>query len=68
MKTVAYHIPAISCKHCVMTIQRELSDLSGVESVQGNLDTKNVSITFDSPATEDSVQALLAEIGYPVQK
>ncbi len=68
MKTVNYHIPTISCKHCVMTIKRELSDLNGVESVQGELETQDISVTFGSPATEDAIQALLAEIGYPVQK
>ena len=68
MKTVNYHIPAISCNHCVMTIKRELADLSGVASVAGELETKDIAVTFGPPATEDSIQALLAEIGYPVER
>ncbi len=33
MTTVIYKIPNISCNHCVHTIQTELSDLDGVQSV-----------------------------------
>jgi copper chaperone CopZ len=48
-----------------MTIKRELSDLAGVTSVEANADTKNVTVAWDAPATEDGVKALLAEINYP---
>ena len=33
MTTVKYNVPNISCGHCVHTIQMEVSDLEGVESV-----------------------------------
>jgi copper ion binding protein len=66
MTTVTYSIPNISCNHCVHTIQSEVGELAGVKSVQANLDTKQAVITFDSPATEELIQRLLAEIDYPV--
>jgi copper chaperone len=65
MTTVTYSIPNISCGHCVHTIKMEVSDLTGVQSVEANPDTKTATITFDSPATEDKIKALLAEINYP---
>jgi copper chaperone len=65
MKTVTYTIPNISCNHCVHTIQTEVSELAGVTAVTVNKDTKLAVITFDSPATEDSIKALLIEINYP---
>jgi copper chaperone len=67
MSTVKYHVPAISCKHCVMTITRELSDLEGVSSASGEVDTKDVSVTFGPPATEEKIKNLMLEIGYPVE-
>jgi len=68
MRTVTYHIPAISCRHCVTTITTELSALDGVVSVSGDVDTKDVSVGFEPPATEEAIKELLQEIGYPVER
>lgn len=65
MTTVSYTIPNISCGHCVHTIQNEVSELAGVQSVVANQATKVTTITFDQPATEDQIKSLLAEINYP---
>ncbi len=65
MTTVTYSIPNISCNHCVHTIKTEVSDLAGVQSVEANAETKTATITFEAPATEEQIKALLAEINYP---
>lgn len=67
MKTVTYSVPAIHCMHCTHTIEMEVGDLPGVQSVKADLNTKKVQITFDEPATEEKIKALLAEINYPVE-
>ena len=67
MTTVTYSIPAISCGHCTRTIETEVSDLQGVQSVKAEIDTKKVVITFDAPASEEKIKALLAEIDYPAE-
>jgi len=66
MTTVRYSVPAISCMHCTHTIEMEVGEMQGVESVKADVNTKNVTITFDAPATEDKIKTLLAEIEYPV--
>ena len=66
MNTVSYNVPNISCGHCVHTIRTELSELKGVKEVRANTETKLVEIVFESPATEEQIKALLAEINYPV--
>jgi copper chaperone len=66
MTTVKYSIPNISCGHCVHTIQNEVGDLAGVQSVQADQAERTAVITFDIPATEEQIKALLAEINYPV--
>lgn len=66
MTTVTYSIPNISCNHCVHTIKSEVSELTGVTSVDATVDPKEAIITFDTPATEEQIKALLAEINYPV--
>ena len=65
MTTVTYSVPAISCGHCTHTIETEVADLQGVQSVKAEIDTKKVTITFDAPADEAKIKALLAEINYP---
>ena len=67
MTTVTYTVPAISCGHCTHTIETEVSELHGVQSVKAEVDTKKVVITFDVPADEQKIKALLAEIDYPVE-
>lgn len=66
MTTVTYSIPSISCNHCTHTIQMEVSDLTGVQSVEASVENKQATITFDAPATEEAIKSLLAEINYPV--
>jgi copper chaperone len=67
MTTLTVKAPDISCGHCIHTIQSEVAELPGVKSVQAKEDSKLVTITFDAPATREQVEALMAEIGYPVQ-
>lgn len=67
MTTVTYSIPNISCMHCVHTIKTEVSDLAGVKSVEADVDTKQATIMFDSPATEELIKNLLVEIHYPAK-
>ena len=66
MTTVKYSVPNISCMHCVHTIQTEVADVTGVKSVKADAASKAVEITFESPATEETIKQLLAEINYPV--
>jgi copper chaperone CopZ len=67
MTIVTYSVPAISCGHCTHTIETELGDLQGIQSVKADEATKKVEITFDAPADEQKIKALLAEINYPVE-
>jgi copper chaperone CopZ len=50
MTTVVYSVPAISCGHCTRTIETEVGELKGVQSVKAAIDTKKVEITFDDPS------------------
>ena len=64
--TITYKIPNISCGHCVHTITSEVSDLEGVKSVVADFISKQATITFEPPATEEEIKSVLAEINYPV--
>jgi len=67
MTTVSYSVPAMHCEHCTHTIEMEVGELQGIQSVRADLETKKVEITFDTPADETKIKALLAEINYPAE-
>jgi len=60
-------IPSISCGHCVMTIKREVGELEGVKSVEGEEKTKTITISWDNPATWEKIAGTLKEAGYPAE-
>jgi copper chaperone CopZ len=65
MTTKTFVVPNISCGHCTHTIESELADVAGVQSVQADQATKQVTVAFDAPATWDEIVATLEEINYP---
>ena len=68
MTTITLKAPNISCGHCIHTIETEVKELAGVQLVKAEQETKLVTIGFDSPATRDTIEKVMAEIGYPVEK
>jgi copper chaperone CopZ len=65
MTSETFTIPNISCGHCVAAVKDELSELAGVQNVDGNPTTKAVTVQFEAPATVDQIKAKLIEINYP---
>lgn len=67
MNTLTYQVPSMHCQHCVHTIESELAELEGVKEVSADLTTRQVTVTFDAPADDTRIRALLAEINYPAE-
>ena len=67
MEKIIFKVPGISCGHCVNTIEMEIGELEGVKSVQGDVESRTVTIEFGDPATEQLLVDLMSEINYPVQ-
>ena len=65
MDKQTFKIQNISCGHCVMTIKNELSEVEGVKSVDGDPDAKNITVEWESPASEEKIRETLKEINYP---
>ena len=65
MESKTITVPNISCGHCVMTIQNELSELQGVSKVEGDPNTKEITVNWDAPATLEKIKSHLQEINYP---
>lgn len=62
-----FSIPNISCGHCTIAIQNELTDLEGVTRVDGQIEAKTVTVQWDTPATREQILDSLKEINYPAE-
>ncbi len=68
MSTVVYNVPSMHCDHCVHTINMEVGDLDGVQSVNVDLNSKKVTVSYDAPASPEKIEELLTEINFPAVK
>ncbi len=65
MNKKTFRVPNISCGHCTMAIKNELSEIDGIRSVNGSVETKTVTVEWDNPASETEILEKLREINYP---
>lgn len=65
MEKYVYTIPKISCGHCVAAITNELKELDGVQQVNGDPQSKTITVEVQPPATEEEIKSRLVKIGYP---
>jgi copper chaperone len=61
------HVEGMSCRHCVMAIEKAVSALAGVKAVKVDLDAKSVNVEFDpGKVTLDSIGKAITGEGYTV--
>ena len=65
MEKQTFSVLDISCGHCVMSIKNELIELKGVKTVEGDPESKNITVEWEDPATVETIKDKLAEINYP---
>lgn len=68
MEEILFNIPNISCQHCVMRIKQQLSQIEGVDEIEASVETQEVRVWFEAPATESQLLEALEEINYPALK
>ena len=64
MERKTFQVPNIGCEGCVKAIKGELNEIAGVQFVDGAVDTRAVTVTYDSPATWEQIVSTLREIDY----
>ncbi|MBG0567863.1 heavy-metal-associated domain-containing protein [Actinoplanes aureus] len=62
--TSTYTVKGMTCSHCVQAVTQELSALPGVADVQVDLPSGGVTVTSETPLTEDAVRTAVDEAGY----
>ncbi|MSQ42012.1 MAG: copper chaperone [Dehalococcoidia bacterium] len=58
--------PAISCGHCIATIERAVGEVPGARFLRGDPATRQFAVALDGGAVLDALAARLAAEGYPL--
>jgi copper chaperone len=61
-----YNVPDVSCEHCVSAITNELTQIDGVENVQVNLETKQVTVMTNDNVSEEKIRDGIDEAGFDI--
>lgn len=61
--TITYTVPGMTCDHCKHAVTGELTGVSGVESVDVDLETKLVVVQGEG-LDEAALRAAIVEAGY----
>lgn len=64
MDKKTFVVPNIGCDGCVRTIVNELSQQEGIRKVEGDVQTKVVTVEYEAPATWEKIQESLTAIDY----
>jgi len=69
MTRATLEAPDISCDHCIMTIEKAVTKLPGVQFVSGDPENKQVTVEYDpARANMAEIEQALEEEGYPVRR
>ncbi len=63
MTTSQFHVPDISCDHCVRAITNEVKEIAGVATVTVDIPTKMVTIGHDN-VSQPAMIAAINEAGF----
>lgn len=68
MATTVLNVPDISCEHCQRTITEALQPVDGVQSVNVDIPSKQVTVQYDSSVVDvERFKEVLQEEEYPVE-
>lgn len=68
MATTVLNVPDISCEHCQRTITEALHPVDGVQSVNVDIPSKQVTVRYDpSVVGVERFKEVLQEEEYPVE-
>lgn len=68
MSTTTFTVKGMTCGHCVNHVTEEVRKISGVTSVEVDLETGSVAVSSDSDVSAQQMEAAVVEAGYELAK
>ena len=65
--TVTLKVPGMKCMHCEAAVKDALNELSGVNSVAVNLDSKTVTIDYEGLEVA-ALKEAIEDVGFDVEE
>ncbi|MFS0645631.1 copper chaperone CopZ [Siminovitchia sp. 179-K 8D1 HS] len=67
MEHITLNVQGMSCGHCVNSIEQNVGQINGVQSVKVNLEEGKVDVTFNSDAVSlKDIKDVIEDQGYDV--
>lgn len=67
LHSIQLHVPSMHCVGCLNTIRNAASQVSGVETVEGDLADKTVVVHYwDGQEARDEIRHAIHDAGFPV--
>jgi len=66
MSTVTHTVVGMSCSHCARSVEAAVGEIAGVTSVAVDLKTGLVTVSSETPVTDDAFAAAIDDAGYEV--
>ena len=64
MNKATVDIQGMTCNHCKMAVERGISEVTGVQSVQVDLPAKKAHVSWEEPATLAAIRRAVEDAGY----
>ena len=64
METIEFSVPGMTCGHCAASVTEEITEIDGVEGVEVDVPTGQVTVTSAAPLDAAAVKAAGEEAGY----
>ncbi len=64
MNTQTYKVIGMTCSHCVNSVRGEVGAVPGVNDVNVDVTTGQVTVTSDQPISDEQVREAVEEAGY----
>lgn len=67
-EVIKLNVEGLACQHCVMSIEKAVGALQGVNQVQVNLKGKQVTVDYDSDLIDtETIKNAIEDQGYEVK-
>ena len=67
MASATYEVTGMTCEHCVNAVKGEISQLTGVDQVNVELEGGKVTVTSVAPVDDAEIRAAVEKAGYQVR-
>lgn len=57
-------VPDMACGRCLNTIKQAVAEVPGVSQVEGNVESKTITVTWDAPTTWEQIDKAIRDVGF----